>query len=78
MKITKIAHYFGSFFNEKSYVLILRKSELGYILGDFFTNSSGHSASLIKKKNYRPGVDFMELFRLKFADKTLIWSNLSL
>jgi hypothetical protein len=28
----------------KSHVFILRKNWLGYILGDFFTNSPGHSA----------------------------------
>jgi hypothetical protein len=33
---------FGLFFHGKSYVLILTKSALGYILGDFFSNLSGH------------------------------------
>jgi hypothetical protein len=31
-----------AFLQSKSYVAILTKNELGYILGDFLTNSSGH------------------------------------
>jgi hypothetical protein len=34
----------ASFFHGTSYVFILTKNVLGYILGDFFTNSSGHPA----------------------------------
>jgi hypothetical protein len=30
------------FFHGKSYALICQKNGLGNILGDFFTNSSGH------------------------------------
>jgi hypothetical protein len=33
------------FFHGKSYALTLRTNGLGYILGDFFTNSSGHTAA---------------------------------
>jgi hypothetical protein len=32
----------GYFFHGISYGLIMTKNELGYILGDFFANSSGH------------------------------------
>jgi hypothetical protein len=32
----------GYFFHAKSCVLITKKNVFGYILGDFFTNSSGH------------------------------------
>jgi hypothetical protein len=35
---------FGYFFHCESYALISAKNGLGYILGDFFTNSSGHPA----------------------------------
>jgi hypothetical protein len=34
--------YCGHFFNSASYVLILTRHGLGYILGGIFTNSSGH------------------------------------
>jgi hypothetical protein len=34
----------GYFFQRKSYVFISTKLGLGYILGEFFTNSSGHPA----------------------------------
>jgi hypothetical protein len=34
--------FWATFFNGKSYALILTKNELGDILGDFLTNSSGH------------------------------------
>jgi hypothetical protein len=38
--------YFRFIFSvEKMYVLLLTKNGLGYILGDFFTNSFGHPAS---------------------------------
>jgi hypothetical protein len=33
---------FGATFSVISFALILAKNEFGYILGDFFTNSSGH------------------------------------
>jgi hypothetical protein len=33
----------GYFFHDQCYALILTKKILGYILGDFITNSSGHS-----------------------------------
>jgi hypothetical protein len=32
----------ATYLNGKSYVLIISKNELGDILGDFFTNASGH------------------------------------
>jgi hypothetical protein len=38
---------FGFFFHGTSYVLILTKMFLGYILGHFFTNSSGRPAFYI-------------------------------
>jgi hypothetical protein len=38
------------FSHGKSYVLILKKNGLGSVLGDFFTNSSGHPAALTKKR----------------------------
>jgi hypothetical protein len=42
-KITELAQIFGLLFPQRSsYVFILAKNGLGYILGDFFTNSSGH------------------------------------
>jgi hypothetical protein len=34
--------FWAIFHNVKSYVLILTEIELGYFLGDFFTNSSGY------------------------------------
>jgi hypothetical protein len=33
---------FGLFVHSNSHVLIFTKNWLGYALGDFFTNSSGH------------------------------------
>jgi hypothetical protein len=41
-KITWAAQNLGGFFPGKSCVLVLTKIGLGYILGDFYTNSSGH------------------------------------
>jgi hypothetical protein len=35
-------NFYAYFIYSKSYVLILTKSVLAYILGDFLTNSSGH------------------------------------
>jgi E3 ubiquitin-protein ligase DOA10 len=40
--ITAMVQIFGYFFHVSGYVFILAKSRLGYILSDFFTNSSGH------------------------------------
>jgi hypothetical protein len=42
LKIIEVAHIYGYFFHGQDYALTLTKNELGYILGDFFTNSSGH------------------------------------
>jgi hypothetical protein len=36
----------AAFFHGFSYALILAQKWLGYILGDFFKNSSGHPARL--------------------------------
>jgi hypothetical protein len=38
------AHYWTIFLHLISYIFILSKNGLGHILGDFFTNSSGHPA----------------------------------
>jgi hypothetical protein len=43
LEITELAQSFGLFFSESaSCVFILTKNGLGYILGDFFINLSGH------------------------------------
>jgi hypothetical protein len=39
--------YIGNFFRSKSYELILTQNGLGNILGDFFTNSSGHPGKYV-------------------------------
>jgi hypothetical protein len=36
------SNFWATFVHGKSYVLILTKNCLGFILGDFFTNLSGH------------------------------------
>jgi hypothetical protein len=42
----RIAQIFGLRFPTlKSYIYFVQKLGLGYILGDFFTNSSGHPAA---------------------------------
>jgi hypothetical protein len=43
-KIKKCCPLFGLLFHDYGYALILTKNGLGYILDDFFINSSGHSA----------------------------------
>jgi hypothetical protein len=43
LKLTEVAQVYVLLFPHGSgYVLILAKARLGYILGEFFTNSSGH------------------------------------
>jgi hypothetical protein len=42
-------YFWNTFFNSTSYVLSLTKNCLGYIVGDFFTNPSGHPAPGIKQ-----------------------------
>jgi hypothetical protein len=43
VNIKEVAHNWAIFFCCKSYVgNNFHKSEFGYILGDFFTNASGH------------------------------------
>jgi hypothetical protein len=43
MKITEVAQIFSYFMpRQQNYVLIVTKTGSGCILGDFFTNSSGH------------------------------------
>jgi hypothetical protein len=37
-------HFWATQSHSQGYVLILAKNGLGYILGEFFTNSSGHPA----------------------------------
>jgi hypothetical protein len=43
MKIKEVAQNFWPFFQSLQYaLLIVTRNVLGYISGDFFTNSSGH------------------------------------
>jgi hypothetical protein len=43
--MTEVAQIYGPLFpNVTVYVFVLAKNGLGYILGDMFTNSSGHPA----------------------------------
>jgi hypothetical protein len=43
LKITEVAQNFlAAFFHEKRLCIILDRNGLGYILGNFFTYSSGH------------------------------------
>jgi hypothetical protein len=52
-KITEAAQIWGLFFtNGKICVPILTKNGLGYILGDFFTNSSGHPGRRFRLKSF--------------------------
>jgi hypothetical protein len=49
--ITKLAHISGLLFPAvKSYVLVLVKNGLGYIVGDFFANSSGQTGYEVKQE----------------------------
>jgi hypothetical protein len=41
-ELQKYPYLWTTFFHDKKCIFILSKNELGYILGDFFTNSSGH------------------------------------
>jgi hypothetical protein len=43
LKVTEVTHIVGPFFTtEKSYALQLTRKGLGCVVGDFFSNSSGH------------------------------------
>jgi hypothetical protein len=44
MKIKELADMFGLLFPQLIICINFDKKGLGYILGDFFTNSSGHPA----------------------------------
>jgi hypothetical protein len=55
----KITEIFGLLFSRgKSCLLIFTKNGLGYILGDFFTNASGHPASI---QFFRPRLKYLEM-----------------
>jgi hypothetical protein len=49
LKLTKVAHIFGLPFPqvEVMYAVILTKTGLGYILVNFFTNSSGRPVDIV-------------------------------
>jgi hypothetical protein len=50
-KFTEEAQIIGLLFSHsKRYVLILTKHGLGYILGDLFTNSSGHPVGWLSER----------------------------
>jgi hypothetical protein len=44
-KITEVVQIFGLFFKRKKLLINFVKNGLGYVLGDFFTNSPGHPGS---------------------------------
>jgi hypothetical protein len=56
------------------YVLILAKTVLGYILGDFFTNASGHpgTEALAKTRCHVGKPEFLKIVR----SRTSTTSNL--
>jgi hypothetical protein len=43
LKISKDPEFWPTFYYGKSFAPILTKNGLGYILGEIFANSSGHS-----------------------------------
>jgi hypothetical protein len=43
-KFRSSLNFWDNFVHGASYAMILTKNALGYILGDFFANSSGHPA----------------------------------
>jgi hypothetical protein len=58
--ISKVAQKFLFLFSEAKIpnpkvTKVMTKDGLGYILGDFFTNSSGHPASFIGSDSLLPG-----------------------
>jgi hypothetical protein len=53
----------------QSYILILRKHGLGYILGGFFTNTSGADVMIFKifsPKNFAKKMAFLTRNKAKF------------
>jgi hypothetical protein len=55
--MTEVAQISGYFFRGKIDWLILTKNVFGYILCEFFTNSSGHPPSRTQTKLSRIGLD---------------------
>jgi hypothetical protein len=56
LRLRKYPKILGNFFRSSGFVvLILAKNGLGYILGDFFTNSSGHPVAdgVARDKKFR-------------------------
>jgi hypothetical protein len=49
VKLTEMAQTIGLFFRGKSYVFNFHRNGLGYILGDFFTDTSGHPGNRMAK-----------------------------
>jgi hypothetical protein len=77
-KITQLAQmYWLLFTTVKSVLLILTKNELGYILGDFFTNSSGHPDH--KRQLHRASLGTLQLepFSLSYrqGDQISLWKK---
>jgi hypothetical protein len=68
------AHLWGTFSHGTSYVLILTKNGLGYILGDFFTNSSGHPDHALDLLWKEP---FQIFFNLQFSGQEVKCFSLS-
>jgi hypothetical protein len=56
----------GNFFHGKCYELSLTKNGLGYILGDFFTNPSGHPGRESLKKFSFPEKGMNKDFLIKW------------
>jgi hypothetical protein len=50
------------FFLGKSYALILAKLGLGYVLGNFFTNASGHPGRVARWFLFRPKLSIRIFF----------------
>jgi hypothetical protein len=69
--IPKQCTLLGYVYNAASYVFIMTKNGLGYILGDSFSNSSGHPEGKLSRPLLVSGTDVMisEIFSPKNSAK---------
>jgi hypothetical protein len=70
----------GNFFPSKSYVFILTKNLLGYILGDFFTKPSGQPApaprSLVGNQRHDVIIEKAKKYENPLTTKILLFTFL--
>jgi hypothetical protein len=77
LKIAGVEVRWCNFFHGRNYELLMAKNGLGYILGDSFTNSSGHPARNFHNKVFKTRLLRMDLGGWLFLNLKMVLEEIA-